>query len=170
MMRSNFGHGLRRFGADGLAALVLGLLTTPFAYVATGVLGDFSWQFSLLFVPPLLAGVAFLAHELLSRGSGAKPSSLQRVLAVAAWGFVLCFVTIVSGARLQQGWERVGGLCVLWLVCSVLAFPAVVFGGRDARLSLVARGWCHSGWVFVLLAGGIVGLAVYSLVLPARFP
>ncbi|WP_415842396.1 hypothetical protein [Paracidovorax anthurii] len=157
-------------GAYGLASLITGLLLTPLSYIAVGVLGDFSPAFSLVLVPPLLASVLFLLHQLLSGASGTKTPTTRIIAAVASWGFVLFFTAIVSGARLQVGWGRLGGFCMLWLICSALALPVLALGLRNASLVRFTAGWRHSPRAFILFLAMAMGMAIHYLVTPQRFP
>lgn len=160
----------RHVGTYGLAALVAGLLLTPLSYVAIGMLGEFSIAFSLLFVPPLLLCEGFLLRRLLSRASERARSKLGVIAALAAWAYVAFFLTIVSGARLQVGWARLGALCMLWLVCSALAYPALALRWRDAALVQRIAGWRHAPWIFLCVFAMAAGMCMLYLATPQRLP
>ena len=170
MKNSVTARALRHAGTYGLAALVTGLLLTPLSYLAIGMLGEFSAAFALLFVPPLIACEGFLLHQLLSRAPDGGLSKTKAVAAMASWAYVAFFAVVISGARLQVGWARLGGWCMLWLVCSALAYPMLALRSRNASLVQRTAGWRHAPWVFLCVCSMAAGMCLHYLVTPQRFP
>lgn len=170
MKNSVTARALRHAGTYGLAALVTGLLLTPLSYLAIGMLGEFSAAFALLFVPPLIASEGFLLHQLLSRAPDGGLSKAKAVAAMVSWAYVAFFAVVISGARLQVGWARLGGWCMLWLVCSALAYPMLALRCRSASLVQRTAGWRHAPWVFLCVFSVAAGMCLHYLVTPQRFP
>ncbi|WP_369944163.1 hypothetical protein [Xanthomonas medicagonis] len=163
-------RALRHAGTYGLAALVTGLLLTPLSYIAIGMLGEFSAAFTLLFVPPLIVCEWLLLGRLLSRASERARHGLGAIAALAAWAYVGFFTVVVSGARLQVGWARFGALCMLWLACSALTYPALALRWRNAALVRRTAGWRPAPWAFLCAFALAAGICTLYLLTPQRLP
>jgi hypothetical protein len=156
--------------AAALTACVLGLLSSPIVYVATGALSDLSPVFSFVMLPPFLLAAGFLLSRYLA--GSAEPSGRRGVLAlleVAAWLAVAMFLFFVSGVHLMRGLERVGAACaasigaaIVWLPVAVLRRTALE--RRLARLSKAA-----AITALLLFVGAAGAAAIAYLVTPPAF-
>ncbi|HEY3742274.1 MAG TPA: hypothetical protein VGL53_20630 [Bryobacteraceae bacterium] len=140
-----------------LAACVLGVVLSPFAYIAIGALGGFGPALALVSLPPLLAAAGFLLYRFLSKPIvNSAPSGLLMAAEVVSWILIAGFLVVISNFTLQTKFERIGLSCTLFLVTTVISLPVVLMRrtALQARLRRLPNG---VAWV---LAVAVLAIAV----------
>lgn len=152
-----------------LAACMLGLVLTPFGYIALGALGGLPPAFSALVLPPLLAGIVFLLVRLVRYPSWLRRGVLPWLAELFSWLVIATFLFIISGFNLQTGLERAGSLATLVLTASLLCLPLVLLRQTVAhdRLACVPDALVLP-LALVLVPGAMALMGVF-LVRPVAF-
>lgn len=151
----------------GLSACVLGLVLSPFGYIAIGALNGFAPALSFVALPPLLASVGYLLFRLLSKRGAGSASKWSMLAELVSWILIAAFLVVVSGFSLQTGFERIGLFSMLFLVASVVALPVVLM--RTTALGERLGSLPHGVAMFLLLAvllAAVVAMAAYLLRTP----
>ena len=152
-----------------LAACVLGLLLSPYIFVAIGALFEFKLIAFPILLTPLLVASGFLLWQYLSKPTGRNTSLTFMVLESISWIVIVLFLVIVSGFTLLTHSERVGLVSSFFLLASACALP-VVFIRNTAlkhRLTKLPEAASISFLVAVLLTTGIC--AIVYLFIPTNF-
>ncbi len=152
----------------GLAACAVGLVLTPFGYLAIGALRGFDPAFGRLAVPLLLLATGYVLHGLLSV-PGTRSWGWRRIAGTAVGGILIGgFLVVVSGYTLLTTTERIGLTATLFLVATLVALPLVTLRPTAVRAGL-ARVPGPVALVLLLgvLGGAGVAVAVYLLRGPA---
>lgn len=154
--------------ATALAACALGLLLSPYPYLAVPVRSE-SVELSLWLSLLLLPCSGFVLWRALSKPHGSRePRIAFLVLEVLCWALTAAVLYLVSGARLMRGPERLGAACVVFLAMSALCVPLVISRNSTLvqRLLRVPRGLALFALLSILvLCGSIAG---YHLVVPSQ--
>ncbi|CAM3741768.1 hypothetical protein ACAN107058_15420 [Paracidovorax anthurii] len=149
------------------ACFLLGLVLTPFAYIAIGALGGFSGAFSAIALPLLLAGGGFLLARFLRRSTPAAPRRGMALAEAAGWLPVGAFLFFVSNFTLLTTFERIGLFCTLFLACSLVSLPVLLL--RRPALLARAQAWpAPRAWAGALAVGGASAALASAYVLSAN--
>jgi hypothetical protein len=153
-----------------LAAWVMGLVTSPFGFIVTGALSDFSPLFGVVVVLPMLVAVAFLLRRFLARPAAtARHRSWVWLLEVASWLLVLFVLYHLSGAMLTTGFARLGIVWTFFLTGTLLWLPVLLLRPTALEARLARRPWA----VHLIIVALIMVLSVWVMVTyltgPPRF-
>lgn len=110
----------------GLTSFVLGLIISPFIYIGIGALFQFSFMFSLVFLPPLLLGSGFLFWRHFAKQKRHLTNKSILTFEVLSWIVVVLFLIFISRFNLMTISERAGLFCTFFLFSSVVGFPLVL--------------------------------------------
>ena len=154
--------------ATALAACMLGLIVSPYFYIAFGALGAFPPAFSFIMLPPLILGSGFLFWRFLAKPNDTKRGILFLVFEGLGWLAVIAFVIFVSRINLLTMFERFGLSCAFFLVASICALPVVAFRKTDleCRLAQIPKSISVGILLLMLLISGLATIA-YWLGTPA---
>lgn len=137
---------------------MLGLVLSPYGYIALGALSAFAPAFSLLALPLLLTSSMFLLVRFVWHRTWQRPGKLLLLAEGASWLLTGAFLIIISGFTLQTGFERTGLYCTLFLACSLLCLPLVLLRKTAVRDRLAG-----------VSDGLVLPLALLFVLVPASF-
>src|SRR5688572_30321869 len=89
----------------GLASCILGLVVSPYVYVAFGAQRQFPLAFSLITLPPLLLGSGFLFWRFLSRPTPGTTSKALLAVEGVCLLIVVIFLVLISRFSLFTTFE-----------------------------------------------------------------
>ncbi len=163
-------HSCDRWGALGLASIMLGLAIVPFFYLGIGAWQELSIVASMAILVAALVCLGFICLRLLTHGNPTWAGA-TRVwwLEAAAWVILVYLGAMLTGMRLQTGFARFGSFALVWLVASAAMFPVVVCFFRGSVLMQRASAWRFSALataVWLLLASNIATAFIF---MPQRF-
>jgi hypothetical protein len=153
--------------AVGLAACIVGLIVSPYTYIAIGALFQFSLAFSLVTLPPLLFSSGFLLWRFLAKPKQGAMSIPMLGFELISWIVIITFLILISRFNLFTVFERAGLFCTFFLSASVLCFPLVSL--RDAalnhRLIKLPRGITIAVLTIVLILSVLIAI-IYQISSP----
>lgn len=118
-----------------LAACILGLVLSPFGYIAMGALAGFAPAFAWLALPPLLASVGYLLVRFLAGPGRGAASKWGLLAALFSWLVIAAFLLVISGFTLLTGLERIGLFATVFLAVTLFSLPIFLL----RRTALEAR-------------------------------
>lgn len=113
--------------AIAFAACLLGVIISPWFFIACGALSGFPPVFSFVMLPPLILGSGFLFRRFLSKPENCGTGKLSLVFEAGSWIVIVIFIIFVSGINLMTAFERFGQSCVFFLAASICSLPVVAF-------------------------------------------
>lgn len=163
-------HSCDRWGALGLASVMLGLAIVPFFYLCIGAWQELSIVASATVFVAALVCLGFLYLRLLAHRNPvwAGATRLWWVEA-AAWVILVYLGSMLTGMRLQTGFARFGSFALVWLVASVAMAPVMACFFRGSVLVERAYAWRFSALAtaaWLLLASNIATAFIF---MPQRF-
>ncbi len=151
-----------------LAACILGLVSGPYNYIIAGALFSFPLAFSLLILPPFLAGSAYLLWSFL-RSNHHSTQLWSFILEWISWLAIVNFTVLISGFTLMTESERFGAFCVIFLAASALCLPLTLLreSALQKRLQTLPRRWLVSLFLIAIVLSAYFGFI--HLTTPAKF-
>ncbi|MCP4119998.1 MAG: hypothetical protein GY737_32300 [Desulfobacteraceae bacterium] len=152
------------FSVPALAACMLGLVTSPFIYIAIGAPFHFPPAFSFLIIPPFLVGSGFLLWRFLSKPTDHAMKKIPMLLEGISWMAIAIFIILVSRFNLQTKFERLGLFCTFFLSASLCCLPLVLIRktALEQRLARLPGRVAISALLIIL---GLSGLSMISYLL-----
>lgn len=159
-----------RCSTKGLASCILGLVVTPYVYLAMGAPLHFPLAFSLITLPPLVLSSGFLFWRFLSGPSQSKNGVTRRVLEAVCVLSTVAFLVVISNFSLFTGFERVGIFCASFLGVSACCLPVFLLRptALEQRLQHLPRGSAMAIVVIVVGLSGVLAM-VHLLASPELF-
>lgn len=153
--------------AVGLASCIVGLVVSPYLYIAIGALFQFPPAFSFVALPPLLFGSGFLLRRFLAKPTGRAMSLITLAIEVVSWTGIVIFLFLISRFNLFTLFERAGLFCTFFLLASVLCLPLISLRNTalKQRLKKLPRGIALSVLILVLASSGLL-VIVYQFSSP----
>lgn len=163
-------HSCDRWGALGLASVMLGLAIVPLSYLGIGAWQELSIIASATVFLAALVCLGFICLRLLPRRNPSWAGATRLWwLEAAAWVILFYLGAMLTGMRLQTGFARFGSFALVWLVASAAMFPVVVCFFRGSVLVQRASAWRFSALAtaaWLLLASNIATAFIF---MPQRF-
>ncbi len=161
------GHN-HQWSKNGLAACILGVALSPFAYIAIGALGGFAPAFSFIALPPLIACTVYLSVRFLSKPPRPTSSKRHLFILIVSWLYIFAFLAVVSGFSLLTTLERVGLFASLFLITTFLSLPVVILRRTALTTQMESLTPATATLLLILiLVVTVVAIACYLLSPPA---
>jgi hypothetical protein len=150
-----------------LGSCVIGLIISPYLYIAIGALSRFPLVFSFVTVPPLLFSSGFLFWRFLARPKKQEMSKTWLVIEVISWMAIVMFLILISHFNLNTTFERAGLFCSFFLLASVFCLPVISLRriALKQRLKNYPSGVVIVVLMLVLTSSGLIAI-LYQLSTP----
>lgn len=150
--------------AVGLASCVIGLIVSPYLYIASGALFQFPPVFSLAALPPLLFGSGFLLWRFFAKPTERGMSLIAIAIEAISWTAIVIFLILISRFSLFTAFERAGLFCTFFLLASVLCLPLLSLRNTalKQRLKKLPGGVAIAVLILVLASSGLL-VIIYQL-------